>query len=97
MHLYKLDIREPRLRRVLHGRITSYPVIEQFETQLSQPFYFRQKEHGTLVDVLFPKATESPQVAAFKKGTIYHYLPVSCREQAKLLSNDWLRQNSVLF
>lgn len=71
VYLYKLDVREPRLRRVLYGRITSYSVIGQFENQLSKPFYFRQKEHGTVVDVLFPKATESPQVAAFKKGMTY--------------------------
>ncbi|KAJ7365984.1 hypothetical protein OS493_002726 [Desmophyllum pertusum] len=69
LHLYKLDVRKPRLRRVIHGRIlTNYPVNEQFEEQLSRPFYFRQKEHGTVVEVLFPKAAESPEVAAFKKG-----------------------------
>ena len=73
LHLYKLDVREPRLRRVIHGRIrTNYPVNEQFEEQLSRPFYFRQKEHGTVVEVLFPKAAESPEVAAFKKGKIVH-------------------------
>ncbi len=70
-HLYKLDVREPRLRRVRYGRVlTNYPVNEKFEEQLSRPFYFRQKEHGTLVEVLFPKATETPEVAAFKKGTL---------------------------
>jgi len=55
--------------------MTSYPVIDQFEEQLSKPFYFRQKEHGAIVDVLFPKDTESLQVAAFKKGmTSYRLL-----------------------
>ena len=72
-------------------------MIEQFETQLSKPFYFRQKEHGTLVDVLFPKGTELPQVAALKKGRIFHYVLVQCmREQAKLLSNDCLRRKFLL-
>ena len=72
-HLYKLDVRKPRLRRAPYGRlITSYPVNEDFEEQLSGPFYFRQKEHGTVVEVLFPKATEPPQIAAFKKGTAEH-------------------------
>lgn len=58
-----------------YGRVlTNYPVNEEFEEQLSGPFYFRQKEHGTVVDVLFPKAAESPEVAAFKKGKIAHHL-----------------------
>ena len=73
LHLYKLDVRDLRLRRVLYGRVTSYPVIEQIEKQMSRPFYFRQKEHGTIVDVLFPKDSELPQVAAFKKGMISHH------------------------
>ena len=64
-------MREPRLRRVLYGRVTSYPVIDQFEEQLSKPFYFRQRDHGSVIDVLFPKSTESPQVAALKKGMIH--------------------------
>ena len=69
LHLYKLDVREPRLRRAPYGRVlTNYPVNEKFEEQLSRPFYFRQREHGTVVDVLFQKTTESPDVAAFKKG-----------------------------
>ena len=42
---------------------------------MSKPFYFRQKEHGTIVDVLFPKATESPEIAAFKKGKIAQICP----------------------
>lgn len=52
--------------------LTSYPVNEEFERQLSGPFYFRQKEHGPVVEVLFPKATESPQIAGFKKGKDKH-------------------------
>ena len=63
-------MRQPRLRRVGSGRVTSYPVIAQFEDQLSKPFYFRQRDHGPVLDVLFPKSTESPQVAALKKGKI---------------------------
>lgn len=70
LHLCKLSVRQPRLRKVLHGHAASYPVIEQFEQQLSKPFYFRQWDHGPVLDVLFPKATESPQVAALKKGNI---------------------------
>ena len=70
LHLCKLDVRQPRLRRVRSGRVTSYPVIAQFEDQLSKPFYFRQRDHGPVLDVLFPKSTESPQVAALKKGKI---------------------------
>ncbi len=58
-----------------YGRVfANYPVNDEFEEQLSKPFYFRQKEHGTIVDVLFPKATESPEVAAFKKGKIVNLL-----------------------
>ena len=57
------------MRRAPYGRVlTKYPVNEEFEKQLSGPFYFRQKEHGTVEEVLFPKATESPEAAAFKKG-----------------------------
>ena len=75
LHLYKLDVREPRLRRVLYGRVrNNYPVNHEFEEQLSKPFYFRQKEHGTVVDVLLPKAKELPEVAAFKKGKIAQHL-----------------------
>lgn len=70
LYLCKLSVRQPRLRKVLHGHATSYPVIEQFEQQLSKPFYFRQWNHGPVLDVLFPKATESPRVAALKKGNI---------------------------
>ena len=70
LHLCKLSVRQPRLRKMLHGHAASYPVIEQFEQQLSKPFYFRQWDHGLVLDVLFPKATESPQVAALKKGNI---------------------------
>ena len=58
-----------------YGRVlTNYPVNEEFEEQLSRPFYFRQRVHGNVVDVLFLKATESPEVAAFKKGKITQYL-----------------------
>ena len=74
LHLYKLDVRQPRLRRVIQGRVTSYPVVEQFEEELSKPFYFRQMEHGPVVDVLFPKAAESPQVSALKKGMTSQHL-----------------------
>ncbi|CAH3145087.1 unnamed protein product [Porites lobata] len=70
LHLCKLSVRQPRLRRMIHGHVTRYPVIEQFEEQLSKPFYFRQWDHGPVLDVLFPKATESAQVAALKKGNI---------------------------
>ncbi len=79
-HLYKLDVREPRLRRVRYGRVlTNYPVNEEFEEKLSGSFYFRQKEHGTLVEVLFPKDTEAPEVAAFKKGTLKEYVLLRLR------------------
>jgi len=44
---------------------TNYPVIQEFEEKLSRPFYFRQKEHGTVVEVLFDKVTESPEAAVF--------------------------------
>ena len=75
LHLLKLDIREPRIRRTRGARVlVNHPVNEDFEQQLSQPFYFRQHEHGAVADVLLPKG-ESPQVAAFKKGTGYPYLP----------------------
>ena len=68
-HLIKLDVREPRLRRVRYGRVlTNHPVNEEFEEQLSKPFYFHQEEHGVVTDVLFPKNSESPEIAAFKKG-----------------------------
>ena len=70
LHLLKLDIREPRLRRVRGGRVlVNHPVNEEFEEQLSKPFYFRQHEHGTVVDVLFPKG-ESAEVLALKKGKL---------------------------
>ena len=61
-------VRKPRLRRVRYGRVTNHPVDEEFEEQLSKPFYFRQQENGVVTDVLFPKSSESPEVAAFKKG-----------------------------
>lgn len=67
-------MRQPRLRRVIDGRVTSYPVVEQFEKDLSKPFYFRQMERGPIVDVLFPKAAESPQVSALKKGMTSQHL-----------------------
>ena len=68
LHLLKLDIREPRLRRVRGGRVlVNHPVDEEFEEQLSKPFYFRQHEHGTVAEVLFPKG-ESAEVLALKKG-----------------------------
>ena len=41
---------------------------EEFEEKLSKPFYFRQGEHGSITEVLFPKNLESPEIAAFKKG-----------------------------
>ena len=57
------------MRRAPYGRVLiNYPVDEEFEEKLSRPFYFRQKEHGTVIEVLFPKETESPEAAAFKKG-----------------------------
>lgn len=69
VRLLKLDVREPRLRRVHYGRVLSnHPVNEEFEEQLSKPFYFRQEEYGAVRDVLFPKTSESPEIAAFKKG-----------------------------
>ena len=62
-------MREPRLRRLQHGRVpANHPVNEEFEEQLSKPFYFQQEDHGTITDVLFPKRSESPEIAAFKKG-----------------------------
>ena len=67
--LIKLDVREPRLRRVRNGRVlTNHPVNKEFEEQLSEPFYFQQEKHGPVTEVLFPKDTESPEIAAFKKG-----------------------------
>ncbi len=61
------------MRRAPYGRVlTNYPVNEEFEEQLSKPFYFRQQEHGTVVEVLFLKATEAPEAAAFKKGMWNH-------------------------
>ena len=69
IRLIKLDVREPRLRRVHYGRVlANHPVNEEFQEQLSKPFYFRQKEHGAITEVLFPKTSESPEIAAFKKG-----------------------------
>ena len=69
MHLIKLDVRAPRLRRVRFGRVLSnHPVNEEFEEKLSKPFYFRQGKHGSITEVLFPKSLESPEIAAFKKG-----------------------------
>ena len=54
-----------------YGRVLSnHPINEEFEEQLSKPFYFRQEDHGAVLDVLFPKADETPEVAAFKKGSI---------------------------
>lgn len=68
-HLIKLDVKEPRLRRLRYGgAVSNHPVNEEFEEKLSKPFYFRQEEHGTITDVLFPKSSESPEIAAFKKG-----------------------------
>ena len=68
LHLLKLDIRAPRLRRVRGGRVlVNHPVNEEFEEQLSKPFYFRQHKHGTVADVVFPKG-ESAEVIALKKG-----------------------------
>lgn len=67
--LIQLVVRKPRLRRVRYGRVlTNHPVDEEFEEQLSKPFYFRQQDHGVVTDVLFPKSSESPEVEAFKKG-----------------------------
>ncbi|RMX40651.1 hypothetical protein pdam_00009913, partial [Pocillopora damicornis] len=68
-YLIKLDVRKPRLQRVGQGRVlANHPVNEEFEEQLSQPFYFQQKDHGTISGVLFAKKSESPEIAAFKKG-----------------------------
>lgn len=54
-----------------YGRVLkNHPVNEEFEEQLSKPFYFQQEEHGTVTEVLFPKDSESPEIAAFKKGKI---------------------------
>ena len=54
-----------------YGRVlTNHPVNEEFEEQLSKPFYFQQEEHGPVTEVLFPKDAESPEIAAFKKGKI---------------------------
>lgn len=67
--LIHLAVREPRLRRVRYGRVlTNHPVDEEFEEQLSKPFYFCQQHHGVVTEVLFPKGSESPEVEAFKKG-----------------------------
>ena len=54
-----------------HARVlANHPVNEEFEEQLSKPFYFQQEEHGPVTEVLFPKDAESPEIAAFKKGMI---------------------------
>ncbi|KAK3735013.1 hypothetical protein QZH41_010659, partial [Actinostola sp. cb2023] len=68
LHTIRLDVYEPRLRRLRGERVlVNHPVNEDLERQLSQPFYFRQYDHGTVVDVLFPK-NDDPQVIALKKG-----------------------------
>mgnify|MGYP000155703663 CR=1 FL=1 len=62
-------MREPRLKRVRQGRVfANHPVNEDFEEQLSKPFYFQQEDHGTISGVHFAKRSESPEIAAFKKG-----------------------------
>ena len=67
--LIQVVVRSPRLRRVRYGRVvTNHPVDEEFEEQLSKPFYFRQQDHGAVSGVFFPKSSESPEVEAFKKG-----------------------------
>ena len=54
-----------------YGRVfTNHPVNEEFEEQLSKPFYFQQEKHGPVREVLFPKDAESPEIAAFKKGKV---------------------------
>ena len=71
--LIQVVVRSPRLRRVRYGRVlTNHPVDEEFEEQLSKPFYFRQQDHGAVSGVFFPKSSESPEVEAFKKG-MYDY------------------------
>lgn len=88
-HLIKLDVREPRLRRVRYGRVLkNHPVNEEFEEQLSKPFYFQQEEHGTVTEVLFPKDSESPEIAAFKKGKIESN-KVGLRNRAINVKNVW--------
>lgn len=75
-YLIKLDVRKPRLQHVGQGRVlANHPVNEEFEEQLSQPFYFQQKDHGTISGVLFAKKSESPEIAAFKKGREQSILP----------------------
>ena len=62
-------MREPRLKRVHLGRVlANHPVNEEFEEQLSKPFYLQQEDHGTINSVLFEKRSESPEITAFKKG-----------------------------
>lgn len=98
LHLYKLDIREPRLRRMLYGRVLNkYPVNEELEEQLSKPFYFRQKEHGTIVDVLFPKDTESPEVAAFKKGKIARFFQTEPIYHSRATKMIWMSRIMLQF
>ena len=69
--------------------LTNHPVNEEFEEQLSKPFYFLQEEHGAITDVLFPKNSESPEVAAFKKGKyIYNLFEVNTTQATHALSSS---------
>ncbi|EDO42273.1 predicted protein [Nematostella vectensis] len=68
VHSLRLDVREPRIRRVRSfGRIVTHPVNEELERKLIKPFYFRQYDHGSVVDAIFPK-DDDPQALGLKKG-----------------------------
>jgi hypothetical protein len=68
LHTHRLNVYQPRLRRLRGNRVlVNHPVNEELEQKLSNPFYFRQHDHGTVVDAFFPKNDE-PRVVALKKG-----------------------------
>jgi hypothetical protein len=73
-HIIRLNVYQPRLRRLRGNRaLVNHPVNEEFERKLSKPFYFRQHDHGTVVDAFFPK-NDDPQAVALKKGNISNKL-----------------------
>jgi len=75
LHTLRLRVYQPRLRRVRGDRVlVNHPVNDEFEEQLSKPFYFRQFGHGPVVDSLFPK--DDPKVIALKKGR--RFIAVLC-------------------
>jgi hypothetical protein len=70
LHTIQLKVYQPRVRRLRGGRVlVNHPVNEDLERKLSKPFYFRQYDHGTVVDAFMPK-TDDYQAIALKKGMI---------------------------